>query len=97
MKRSKKIAIGAAAASLVLSAATTVGCSFDPADNENVDVYGPPPEDAQPIDENDGFDPDDNYAPAVYGPPEEFLVEENQTLLVYGPPPDAESAPVDEQ
>ncbi|SEW05368.1 hypothetical protein SAMN05216413_1001 [Ruminococcaceae bacterium KH2T8] len=39
--------------------------AFDPGDNDNPDVYGPP----------DDFDPADNDLPAVYGPPEDMTEE----------------------
>ena len=41
--------------------------SFDPDRNENVDVYGPPPEDL-----DDGFNPTNNETVIVYGPPSWF-------------------------
>ena len=60
--------------------------SFDPDRNENVDVYGPPPEDYE-----DDYDPNENIVPAVYGPPPEDLDDgfnpaNNETDIVYGPP-----------
>ena len=40
---------------------------FDPADNQNEDVYGPPP--------FDDYDPADEEIECVYGPPEDFGIE----------------------
>lgn len=75
---------------------------FNPADNKNVDVYGPPPaiEETQ-----EGFEPEMNIIPAVYGPPEwtddlsetpeayateevgdVFVPSDNMNEDVYGPP-----------
>ena len=51
---------------------------FDPSDNQNADVYGPPemfntePDEPEVTEE---FDPDDNMNAAVYGPPEMFGIE----------------------
>ena len=47
--------------------------SFDPADNENEDVYGPPPDDAEEYDpevrNDNAYDPRANENVVVYGPP----------------------------
>ncbi len=51
---------------------------YDPSDNQNADVYGPPemfnsePEEPEVTEE---YDPDDNMNAAVYGPPEMFGIE----------------------
>ncbi len=49
---------------------------FDPADNVNYDVYGPPgweweDETTEESDIGESFDPADNYNEVVYGPPED--------------------------
>lgn len=50
--------------------------SFDPDDNLNVDVYGPPedfePKETEATQPNDDYDPDINLNECVYGPPEWF-------------------------
>ena len=51
---------------------------FDPDDNDNPHVYGPPPH----------YDPSDNDNPDVYGPPDDFDPSDNETKAVYGPPSD---------
>ena len=45
--------------------------SFEPSENYNEDVYGPPVEDIET--EEDEFDPAENENEAVYGPPEDFV------------------------
>lgn len=48
---------------------------FLPADNQNEDVYGPPPENRtgedSAADPNDDYDPSENIPEVVYGPPPE--------------------------
>ena len=44
--------------------------SFEPSENYNEDVYGPPVEDIET--EEDDYDPAENENEAVYGPPEDF-------------------------
>ena len=62
---------------------------FDPSENEEVDVYGPPSDDV----ESDEFEPDRNEMELVYGPPPDdaFEVQVNVSPTVYGPP-DVDSA-----
>ncbi len=64
------------------------GSGFKPWDNNNVNVYGPPPFD---VDESHKFNPEDNESVTVYGPPEWFEngpvynPDENYNVEVYGP------------
>ena len=51
--------------------------SFDPANNEVEELYGPPYM----------FDPSDNSVEVLYGPPEVFEPSLNKLQLLYGPPP----------
>lgn len=88
MKIKKKAVIAAAvfAAALNLSACaygppedyedrpqTEETSSFDPDENQNAGVYGPPPEeeyeDTTQTEEETSYDPDDNINADVYGPP----------------------------
>ena len=58
--------------------------TFEPSDNQNEDVYGPPEyfdpslsEDEPEVDEPDDFDPSMNEIPSVYGPPEMLLGDQS--------------------
>ena len=67
-------------AAATTTTAKTEDSSFDPDDNQNVDVYGPPedfePDDpdssSQGDDSSSDYEPDDNMNECVYGPPEWF-------------------------
>ena len=52
---------------------------FDPSDNANQNVYGPPPSGYFESAPDDGsFDPSDNVEAGAYGPPiEEWEIEDN--------------------
>jgi len=67
---------------------------YDPDDNDNPDVYGPPT-DFDPSDNDptcaygpEPYDPSDNETRAVYGPPSDYDPSDNETRAVYGPPSD---------
>ena len=97
MKRLTRREFTAAEILAALSAGISVspGCGaggpaeFDPSENEEVDVYGPPPEDV----DDDGFRPDRNEMALVYGPPPDdvgpsdaYAPHLNEHVVVYGPP-----------
>ena len=63
---------------------------LDPSLNQNGDVYGPPPFDIEP-DEND-FDPNENIMEGIYGPPagDDYDPNVNFQPTLYGPPLDVD-------
>ena len=80
-------------------AALGAAAAFIPSCNTPVDLYGPPPDD---------YDPDENELETVYGPPEDYEPDdsqesgstssesttfdpaENELVDVYGPPEDVD-------
>lgn len=50
---------------------------YDPDDNDNPHVYGPPKD----------YDPTNNDNPDVYGPPTDFDPSDNDPTCAYGPEP----------
>ena len=95
MKKNKKIQAFTASA---LTTCFLTGCNmlpFSPSDNNEPDVYGPPPEEIFD-EEEERFNPEDNNEPDVYGPPREEIFDEEETFNpsdntpppVYGPPPE---------
>lgn len=71
-------------ASAIIAGLYAAGCTYSPADNEPVDIYGPPSafdvieEDEDPAEteqpdvkeeEDPSFDPGENVAEPLYGPP----------------------------
>lgn len=93
--------LAALGAGTFLPSCDVKGCSADPdpSDNQNVDVYGPPPvEPSEWEQEDDAYDPGSNSAAMLYGPP--FVdpsewgrkgfgydLSRNELVDVYGPPP----------
>lgn len=49
--------------------------SYDPADNDNEEVYGPPEYFGYVSEPEEEFDPEKNMIECVYGPPEDFGIE----------------------
>lgn len=84
MKIKKKAAIAAAMFAAVMNfSACAYGPppegDYDPADNRNADVYGPPQvewEDETIEESEENFDPGCNYNECVYGPPDEEWEDE---------------------
>ena len=99
MKKSQ--AIAAAMASIALTG--TLGGCFDPAKNEVVDVYGPPParEEEDETENENGYAAGDGLneteetekteEPSFGEAASDFRPEENTVEAVYGPPPTAGS------
>lgn len=85
----KKRKIIAALTGISATVAGLGSCEFDALFNENVGVYGPPPDYSHTSD----YNPEDNENVDVYGPPPvttikipEFSATNNFLPTVYGPP-----------
>lgn len=89
MKKSK--ALAAAMASLLLTG-TMKGCSFNPGDNQEEDVYGPPQPYEEPVDEpveeaeESSFPDTDNPSGSETAVSDDYNAEVNMEPGVYGPP-----------
>ena len=75
---------------------------FEPSNNQEVDVYGPPDVDPSEWDspEDDEYEVEENEPAALYGPPpedeyEDYNTDDNMAVGVYGPPEDYQNVEYD--
>lgn len=87
------VGIGTVIIIMLCSIGASVTAFFNPGDNEEPAVYGPP-------EIYEEYDPSFNIEPDVYGPPEMFEDYDpyvNEEVCVYGPPEMFEESEVSEQ
>lgn len=87
------VGIGTVIIIMLCSIGASVTAFFNPGDNEEPAVYGPP-------EIYEEYDPSINIEPDVYGPPEmfeDYNPNDNEEVCVYGPPEMFEESEVSEQ